>query len=201
MSDLSFNPENHEYRLNRFVVPSVTQALSILNNFDGIPKDTLEYARDRGIAVHAATALYDRDNLDEESLSPVLRPYLDAWIRFNDETKFQCDYLEQRVCSEKYRYAGTLDRAGTIKQPLGVEKVLLDVKATAVISEVTGPQLAGYDQAGKETFEDWPKKISRYTVQLRDDGTYRLHQHEDKADIQVFLAALTLYNFRRKTCK
>ena len=201
MTALSFDPIAHEYRLNGFVVPSVTQALSIFDDFSGIPKDTLEYARDRGTAAHTATALYDQSNLDLSSVDPVVKPYLDAWMKFCDELNFSPDHIEARVYSKKYQYAGTLDRVGTIKHPWGLEDVILDIKTTAVISASTGPQLAAYDQAGKESIPDWPKKMPRYTVQLRNDGSYRMHCHEDKADLSVFLAALTVHNFRRAKCK
>lgn len=200
-SDLTFDAEKHEYRLNGFVVPSVTQALAILYNFDVIPKGTLEYARDRGIAVHAATALYDQDNLDEESLDPVLRPYLDAWKEFCGCTGFFADHIEARVHSSKYRYAGTLDRVGTTKRSWGLEEIIVDIKTATTISPVTGPQLAAYEQACRETFVGWSKKpIPRFTVQLRDDGTYRMHQHKDRTDFQVFQAALQIYQWRAK-CK
>ena len=54
-------------------------------------------------------------------------------------------------------------------------------------------------------YEDYkPNKLKdkikrRFAVLLKPDGTYKLEEYKNKADWQVFLACLTLYNFRRRS--
>lgn len=194
MTALSFDAVRHEYRLDGMPVPSVTQVIDFLNDYAGVNPAALEVARARGEAVHLATALDDNNDLDESSVDPIVMPYLVAWHRFKSETQFVCELIETRVYSDRYRYAGTPDRYGYF--PSRRYSAVLDLKTTAQIMPATGPQTAAYAAALVEN--GFAKKPRRFTVQLRTDSSYRLIEHDDAADLSVFLSALTLYNWRKK---
>lgn len=190
-----FDPVDHKYYIGGQEVPSVTRILDPLNDFGGIPADTLELARQRGTAVHIATHLDDTHNLVEESVHPMILPYLEAWRKFKADTKPEIRQSEGQVYSMKYRYGGGYDRVLLLSN----KNTLLDIKATATIPYTVGPQTAAYksayEEGGGERIEQ------RAVLHLRGDGTYRLITDQDKKyfsvdDLRVFLCALTMHNWR-----
>ena len=62
----TFDPIEHIYRFDGQRVPSVTQILEPLIDYSGVPNGVLQYAADRGTAVHLATEFYDDGDLDED---------------------------------------------------------------------------------------------------------------------------------------
>ena len=190
---LTFDELKHEYRHGGKVVSSVTQILQHAGLIDlsMVKEGVLEYRRVLGTAVHRATELYDQEDLDVDSLDSRIRPYLDAWIKFKADTNIVIKENELRLFHPTYRFAGTLDRVGM----LGKDRVLIDLK-TGLMYPSYGPQTAAY----KSAYEHQTKKKiqKRYTVQLKDDGNYRLEPMTNNDDWSVFLACLTLKNFKEK---
>lgn len=192
MRDLDFDAATHTYTLEGRAIPNVTRVLEPLEHFDKVPPSILEYASERGTAVHRATELYDTGELDEASLDDELVPYLEGWKKFLDESGFQILRIERRVYHERYRYAGTLDRQGI----LGDDPWIIDIKTVSQLSPVTGLQTAAYADPAHE--DKRTKAPRRGAVQLRPDGTYRLKEYREQTDFAVFLAALNLYNWRNR---
>ena len=201
MEGLTFDPKTHTYTLKGLPIPSVTQVIAGTQDFLGVPEETMEAARERGNLVHKATAewdLYGKVSLREaEDKSPELVGYLRAWMAFVGAAAFSPLVIEAPVYSSRYRFAGTIDRAGFI----GEEPVILDIKTAASSSRLhpaVGLQLAAYQQAYNESRPPPEKAEGRYAVQLRPDGKYTLTQYTDKGDFSVFLACLTLHNWRKR---
>lgn len=189
---LKFDEATHRYTFNGVTVPNVTGVLgATLDQFSHVPADRLEYARQLGQAVHTATALYDIDDLVIESVPLTVMPYLEAWIEFRRTTGFKPDTVEERVFNARHFYAGTLDRTGEL---FGFDS-LVDIKSGVLMPSV-GPQTAAYLEA--KNYRNSAKLSHRYVVQLNHDGTYKLEQLRDKEDFSVFLAALTLSQWRQK---
>lgn len=186
---LTFDEESHSYAYDGAIVPSVTQVLQGINNYS-FNSDVTARAAAFGTAVHKACELYDTDNLDMASLDEALRPYLNGWIKFRGDTGFVPTWIELRVYSKKYRYAGTLDRIGTMKK----KNILLDIK-TGVPTKTIGLQLAGYEIAAVECTQE--KGLKRYACFLSDTG-YKLQEYTDHNDHAVFLSFLNCYNWRKK---
>jgi len=180
---ITFNAELHEYRTDAGVlVPGVTSILK-----DAGLVDTTwftDYARERGSAAHLATALWDRGELDEDSVDDRIRGYLNAWCQFRRDSRFGPNLIEEVVYNEAMQYAGTFDRAGVI----GDRAVILDIK-TGAMSPVTGLQLAAYQRCK-------PNYRTRLGVQLKDNGTYRVTEFMDRNDWNVFAGALALVNWK-----
>lgn len=198
---LEFDPVTHTYLLQGVQVPNVTLITDSLASYAGIPAGVLEKARQRGEAVHYATELYDRGELDMASVPDSIMGYLNAWARFRDETGFTPfeDGIEAKVYSPTYRYAGTLDRAGTFERMKRIRPsvpVLLDLKATYTILAAVEPQTAGYMQAWNETRT--PKLQRRFAVHLKKDGAYTLHECREPSDLSVFTSALTCHNWKAR---
>lgn len=191
---IRFIEETHQYFDDAGRLPSVTEILgACIPQYEGIRQEVLEHASARGRAVHKACELYDKNELDYSTLDEQIIPYLEAWILFIKDTGFVVGYSEQVVYSNKFRYAGTLDRTGIIAG----RRVIVDIKTTVALSPVTGLQLAGYKQAALEYLGS-PGEGKRFAVQLKDNGKYLIKEYSDPSDFNVFLSCLQLYQWKMK---
>lgn len=195
---LEFDAATHTYRYRGAVVPHVTQVCRMLGEYAGVPLATMEAARERGDAVHYATELYDRGELDEASVPAEVSPYLEAWKLFKQQAAFAVLEIEHRVHNETFGFAGTLDRTGYFagrKLARPTQLCLVDIKATYQVMPQVAVQTALYAyayQGGRSEHQLMP----RFAVQLKPDATYRLHALKDRADLSVGLAALTIHNWK-----
>lgn len=182
-AELTFDAGTHVYRHGGRVVPSVTQVLEVLNDFEDVHSDRLEAARLRGRHVHAMIDLDNRGELDEEALDGELLPYLNQWRLFLRESGFTVTASELQVYHKTLRYAGTCDTL------IGHgSSWVLDVKSGAVPRSV-GAQLAGYQQALD------PKPRRRLCLQLTPDN-YRLHECKSLGDFSLFQSCLNVWRFK-----
>jgi hypothetical protein len=194
---IDFEPTGHTYSIAGRRIPGVTSVIEPLERFIGVDPAVLEYASERGRAVHLACDLVDEDDLDREALDPVLVPYVEAYERFRSELRPEWEAVEQVVYSERYGYAGRLDRAGCL---YGIKnqapRVVLDIKTVAALSPVTGLQLAAYAEAYDPDRRRTPPR--RFALQIKPDGTYRLQEYRERSDLSVFLAQLTIAGWCRR---
>lgn len=191
---VAFDAVTHRYSSGETTLVSVTQAIREA----GLMGDTSHFtdeARDRGTAVHQMVEFFDQGDLAEDTLDPALAPYLDAYKWFLHDHQPTWTHIEARRADLTLRYAGTVDRAGTLKTT--PHAVVLDVKSGSpapwhrlqlsayrrlVLAEVTTPI------------------VIRYALYLSADGTYKLDvlPVNDQEDWQTFTAALTLANWKRR---
>ena len=188
--------------------PSVTQIIScvppFMGRFDRVDPELLERKRQIGTMVHRATHYYDENTLDWQTVDPVLVPYLEAWKQFRAEKHFTPLLMETCVYHAAYGYAGTLDRVGTADTRAGESLALIDIKCGD--GSMAGPQLAAYLEAWRDMIHAGAlpmmarhagAHVSRWSVQLRDNGTYDITTHESRRDWNFFKAALEIYTFCR----
>lgn len=193
---LTFREEDHTYWDDAGLVPGVTTVIeTVCQSFAGIPDAFLIPAQERGTAVHKATELDDLEILDEDSLAADLTGYLEGWRKFKADTRFEPERVEEKVFHQKLRYAGTLDRTGTMAWRRSRRKVLIDVK-TGGKARGIGLQLAAYQAALKEQRGDDIK--TRLSVHVRADGTYRIEEYTNPSDMRVFIAMLTAYRWMKE---
>lgn len=188
---LTFNRVKHSYAYNGVSVPSVTTILKPLNDFGFVRGDVLEYARDRGSAVHEAIELLAADDLDEDSLDPVILPYLDGYRRFLADTGFVALASEQMVYHSKFGYAGTFDTIGILNK----QRAVIDYKTGASLPISVGPQLAAYQNAYNAGAAKGGAVLARYALHLTGDGGYGLVRYSDAADWPEFLHLLGHFNW------
>lgn len=186
---LTLEEATHTYRLRGEVVPSVTQILRPLSNFDGIPLHVLEAKADLGRRVHYACQLDDENDLDEDSVEAEVEPYLEAWRLFLRESGAIVQLNEQQVAEPTYRFAGTLDNVVALQG----FKWVVDKKTCFSVPAAAGPQTAAYLRALGD-----PAVTHRAAVRLRPDGTYRFDPFSGADDWSVFLSCLTLHRFKEK---
>jgi hypothetical protein len=105
---LEFEDEDHVYRANGDIIPSITQVpkLAGMSSF----RPGMEWYMDKGKALHKATELYDKGVLDEDTIDPAIEGEFSAYKRFRAEAGITIRSIETRLWCPKYRFAGTLDR-------------------------------------------------------------------------------------------
>jgi hypothetical protein len=183
---LTFDAAAHTYTYDGRVVPSVTQILRAIDNFDHVDPQLLERARRFGQHVHAATDLYDRGVLDEDNLDVLLLPYLNAYKLFLSQTSFVVTHSEQQIYNPRQRYAGTLDKRGKWKGSTW----LLDLKSGGVPRSV-GLQTSAY----REACDEKPKR--RLCLQLMRNR-YKLIKCEEASDWSYFVSYLNVHRFNHR---
>ena len=170
-----------KYVINGIRVPSVTETLALagLVDFGDIPAHVLEKARGRGSAGHAWLQGMETGVLEGLTPDPTIRGYVNGYLRFRDDKKFEVEAVEQVVRDETYMYAGMLDRTGIMDG----EQWLLDIKCVAAVRPESALQTAGYGAC-------LPTPHKRGVLQLKPDGTYKLHPYTSRNDLHDFLSAL-----------
>ena len=191
---LTFDAEQHRYMLDGQPVPSVTRIMQSagLIDYGFLPPDQRERAMARGQAVHTAAHFDDEGDLDEATISSEVGGYLDGWRQFRRDAAFAPELIEYRGCNQKLRFAGTLDRIGG--NGIG-PKWLVDLKTGTALWSVR-VQLAAY-----ASFFDHPGAFRRLSVELHQDGTYRLDEFRctDWArDFGLFQAALAIFRAKEE---
>jgi hypothetical protein len=149
-------------------------------------------ARDRGSALHLATALIDEGDLDRSSLDPSIVGGVRAYEKFLAEMAPIILATEEAVEHAAYRYCGTLDRrvvldtrgvgprSGVLDLKRGGEEPWHPVQLSAYANCLAGPQV-------------------KWNLYLGNDGRYRLKEHPATDDSwRTFKACLTLHNWRKK---
>ena len=100
--------ENHIYRLNGEVLPSITQILQDVGivDYSAVPAEHREAAKARGRLIHLQTELDDRGLLDE-SIADM--GYVDGWREFREKWQFTPVAREVMAYHPVFFYAGTPD--------------------------------------------------------------------------------------------
>lgn len=185
---IQFDEVTHRYTKNGIVIPSVTQILSSAGLIDD--DWYTEESRQRGKAVHIACHYFDENDLDWNSVSPQYLPYVQAHQKFCKDTSIQWTLIEHRIYNPVYNYCGILDREAI----LNGEPAIIDLK-TGLVNKWVALQTAAYE-AGLPPLVNKSRK--RFALQLKSDGTYKLHPFIDRTDIRVFTAAAAVVNWKLK---
>ena len=163
MPEIHFDEASHVYTVNGERWPSVTQILADEGLID--TRYYTDEARDRGSMVAQAIEFSNDGDLDEGSLDPQLRGYVEAWRKWCRDFRVEIVESEQIVSHPTLRYCGKLDaivRALTITCNTDI---LIDVKTG--LSEWWHPyQLIAYKRCLAAP------TMQRGYVYLREDGTY-----------------------------
>lgn len=176
----------HRYKIGDVALVSVTQVISdILPGWQADP-----WYMERGTAMHHACALLDAGTLDWSTVAPEIEGRVRAWEKFRKDYPAKMIACEMRLHHPIYNYAGTLDRILVEADAV----VVADIKST--IAPQVQIQLGAYSLL-------WTgAAIHRgAAIELHDDATYKCQwftKKETEHGGRIFLAALTLHNFKRK---
>lgn len=182
MSEILLDEATHIYNVDGHIIPSVTQilfAMGLIKSYTNNP-----WYAERGIAIHRACHLMDIDDLDESTLDPQLRGYIDAYRKFKEESAWKFEHLEESLCHPAYRYCGTPDRW----------LPLIDIKSTENHEPL---QLEAYAELLRAN--GFNPLIHAYFLTLYEDGKYKLDPYKlDRTRLGVFLSATIVYHERKE---
>ena len=197
MKEYLYKPETHEYFINGARVPSVTQVLPY--NFYG---NESESKRLIGQYVHRMIELHDCNNLDEDTLHPVLRGYLKSYKLLTDfkEENVICDYKTgvRHPCNE-LQLAGyyILVTGGVAKDG----KIVPGTHGTYNELSLFHPIYLFGGTIDYLHYEAAGETIQIKAIYLKEDGS--MPQIEDYTkdlgrSTQIFLSFLTCYKWRKE---
>ena len=169
MANLLFFDEGHRYQLDGEELPSVSELCRFITReiYGDVSQYTLDRAADRGTAVHKACEALDIYGKVE--ISEDITPYLKAYLKFRKEHSVTWDKVEQAGYHKTLRYAGTIDRRGTVDG----KSCIVDLKTTCTIHKQAALAQLNLYRMIEEQDGDW-KADDLYILQLRKDETYRL---------------------------
>lgn len=198
MPEILLDEARHEYTADGRKVLGVTQALSLGGVCSwSVRRDSpeVQQALQLGSATALATQYDDEARLNERTLDPRVLGPLTGWRRFKRESGFIITSVETKHYHERYGYAGRVDRLGILRGRPGV----LDIK-TGEEYDWHPIQLAGYALIVGEPL---PEAFGRWDLYLRPDGTYKLVEHTQRVDFDVFKAALVVakWKWRRSNAR
>lgn len=190
---VDFDARIHRYQVKGRVVPSVTQVMKPLSDavYRTVDPAVLAAKAAFGTAVHACTEYLDRDELDEESVAPEWKPYLDAYRAWRTQVQPDIKKIEWRLGSPKY--AGTIDRMVEIDG----DPWIVDIKTTSELHPMVGVQLAAYEALAMGALHTH-RRFRRAALQLKPDGSYRFQEFKDFQDEICFSALLSIYYWSEK---
>ena len=190
---LTFDEESHTYRFKGGKVPGVTSVLEDvgISDFSMVSQEVLAQAQALGTEVHKLIEDSNKsENVNEcsdEAMSRLLQ-----YDQFVHDFGLEVIESEVKLFSDKYMYAGTCDLICKLKK-IGDGPVLIDFKTgSPTISHKV--QTAAYEYAYKK---DKRSKMDRYTLYLSRDGYKLSEPYKSRQDFDVFLSALTIYNYKR----
>jgi hypothetical protein len=189
---LRFDEPSHTYWLGERRLPSVSEVIAPVQSFEGIPEAVLARKSAIGKAAHLACQFIDEgDDVDPESLDPVVAPYVEGWRRFIAENKPEFHVIEEQMFDEALGYAGTPDRVAIMH---GSEWVL-DIKTVVTISQATALQTVAYRKLVAPKAKTREPLIKRGAIQLTPDGRYKLHEFKEQSDWAIFQSLLNVKNW------
>ena len=194
---LTFDAGPHEYRWDGRVVPSVTQLIKpyTADTLRFVDPAKLERARQMGVAVHLMVELHLLREL--ASIPAWQEPYMDAWLRFEQEQEFAVIATETKLYHPTMGYAGTPDLIGTLKASRR-RPAVIDLKRSLWAGRAIGLQTSGYKRLWNADPDHIDTVVDRFALVLHDDRTYTLTQYADPQDDAAFLAAVTLWKWQRQ---
>lgn len=191
MDSLTLDEATHTYWVGKKKFDSVTkilQDLGLARNYQGISS----FYAERGKAVHRACELIDKGTLDNASLDPRVRPYVEGYRKFIRESGYQPQFWELPLYHPALGFAGTVDKLGSLNGRFGI----LDIKTSRSLDPAVELQLCAYAVLWIESHPDSPPAF-KYALQLTDDGGYKLHTKYSEASIELWLSAITVYRWKQ----
>lgn len=194
-----YRPEDHTYWRNAMPVPGYSQIMKDLGfteKLNKIPSGILERKARLGSAVDAACGLWDKGELDDESIHPAVRPYFDGYLKFRDEHK--CEWFESQqfhiVDHQGLLYGITPDRIGLVDDDQRYS--VLELKCT--YNEQKSHRIQTAAQGACIHPFNLDAHHARRVLYLDGKGGYKLVEHKDhSADLLAWRQILATWYHRK----
>lgn len=193
---IEYRDETHQYFVAGKEFPSVSTVLSLFADYSRVPRETLEYKRQLGRAVHKAVELLEAGTLDFDTVDAPCIPYLESWAALKKVRPLRLIASEQIVYSVKWRFAGRLDLNVEFLDEPGVFWQC-DAKCTYAMDPATALQTAAYAEAWNSMCHPAAKLTKRAGMQLQPDGSIaKVYPYTDRNDFAVFANALNTWRWK-----
>jgi hypothetical protein len=106
--------EDHIYRLDGRKIDGLTSTIAEA----GLIRSADEWYMDRGTKIHLATQYHDEGTLDEDTVDPQIKGYLESWKRFRKDQDYTPVEIEYKIFNSELLVASTIDR---IPGPLDIK--------------------------------------------------------------------------------
>lgn len=177
--------------------PSVTQVLSVYQDFSMVPEDVLTMASERGSRVHAICAsLAQKLFVSHRQITPDIEGYIQSfnqWFEYVEEVVL----VEKGLVDPKLGFIGHPDLL--VKMKGDQDLTLIDLKTPKVIGKTWRAQLAAYWHLIAIFLLDYKFKIKRCgSLRLKQDGGFPIFDEYTKslhADFAAFLSALNAWRY------
>ena len=188
MTTYAFDESTHSYYIAGEKVPSVTEVLSIFNDYSKIPYHVLEAARERGTLVHKAGELLIQNRLEWSSIDGEIQSYMLGLQRFLKESRAVVTAAEMQVYHPRLKYGGTLDALLHWREGY----CLGDWKTSLVLPKSVELQLCAYAEAYK-AFTG--RRIRRhYAIQLLPND-YQVTRTDKPTNLANWISALNCWKY------
>lgn len=172
----------HTYRYNGVEIPSVSSLLKPIQPDYGFASS------ETGTRVHKLLEAVDKGTIRQGG---ELRGYVEGWVAFKRHTGYRSSHVETMVYHPTLRYAGTVDRIGTINGA----PCVLDIK-TGQPDRWHGVQLAAYEEAARgDLFEGTACRIGVY---LSADATFKVVRYQETSDVSALAACISFARATRQ---
>lgn len=190
MATLLFFDQGHKYTLDGEELPSVSELCRFISReiYTDVTQWRLDQAAERGTAAHKACEALDK--YGSVDVDDGILPYVQAYLKFRQEHAAEWSKIEFATHHPKDRYAGTVDRYGTLDGALA----LLDIKTSCTIHvPLCSAQLNLYRRMLSANGMQVDKL---YILHLKKDGGYKLREFD--FDDAVPDGLLALHNALKK---
>lgn len=189
--EIIFDEATHTYLVDGEEVPSVTTILQPLSmrSYSAVNPSVLEYARNRGTAVHEALEIYDLGG--ELEVVPETEGFIRAYLEWSQIYRPKWTGVEQIVYNNRAGYIGTLDRIGYLN---GMELAIVDIKTSqptkeALVSVCCQTFAYAYAYTNEDYITGSYRNIKRYGLFLKADGSYRFQNCEEYEEAYMFISS------------
>lgn len=178
--------------------PSVTQVLSVYQDFSVVPDHILTMASERGIRVHAICAsLAQKLFVSKRQIAPDIEGYIQSFNQWFDEYVEEVVLVEKELIDPNLGFIGHPDLV--VKMRGDRDLTLIDLKTPKVIGKTWSTQLAAYWHLLSIFLLEHKFKIKRCgSLRLKQDGGFPILDEYTKslhADFAAFLSALNAWRY------
>lgn len=182
----AFDSEKHEYRLDDVVLPSITQILKECGFLSSYTPQNLNWYLERGKLTHQALEMYQRNDLDIESLHPEIAGCVKSGMLWIDKYGPSA-VAEKPLYDPIYLFAGTPDRHdGDFKRGVSEKWHILQIAAQRILLKANKIDCQQLDK----------------TIILQPDGTFPKTKNYKLLDIvqaeRTFLCCVNIYKTKQE---
>ena len=195
MPKIEYEKITHTYKEDGLVRLSCTQILADngITGLDGVSQSLLEANGQFGKAVHAAVQFKCKGTLDLKTVDQPILEYLKCWDNFVEDFGYQSEEQEVFGIHPKYHFGYQVDQIGLLGKGKYIGTCMMDIKTGS-------PKPSDLIQLGGYSFVKMAKHhfLLYLNPEFKPRGYKVIFSKKVKREQQIFLACLTISNYKRE---